>query len=106
MTNNGIDKGTVGSILSRKLSYRDQQKAARLLNARVFTSLGADGTRQPVIVQFTGHTLVLFEDGSLRNVPRRRHFGISGRQLRMLRKAQRREMKRAAVQATPPAVVG
>ena len=106
MNNPPIDKGTVNSILSRKLSYRDQQRAARLLNTRVFTSPGADGTRQPLTVQFTGHTLALFEDGSLRNVPRRRRLGISGRQLRMLRKAQRREMKRAAAQATPPAVVG
>ena len=104
MDNSPIDKGTVNSILSRKLSFRDQQKAARLLNTRVFTSPGADGTRQPLIVQFTGHTLVLFEDGSLRNVPRRRRFGVSGRQLRMLRKTVRREQKRAAARATPPAV--
>lgn len=106
MDSTPINKSTVDSILSRKLSYRDQQKAARLLNTRVFVSPGAEATRQLQLVQFTGHTLVLFEDGSLRNVPRRRRLGISGRQLRMLRKAQRREMKRAANQDTPPAVVG
>ena len=105
MTPTKIDKVDVDKILSRKLTYREQQQASRLSRALVFTSPGADSTRQPQIVRFTRHHLVLFQDGSVRNVPQRRRFGISGRQLRMKRKAQRRAMKREIAQATPPIVV-
>lgn len=86
-----------------------QRWSFRRLRARLFTSVGrveearhkrhaaatplglrTDKGITAQRVQFSDRTLLVFDDGSFRNVPRRRRFGISGRQLRMARKDARR----------------